>query len=208
METQASPNERSRACDSDTESTHPLKSNLKLRSNLFPSIGKYKTRLHRQISGAPALKKYLAEVTPRTEFAAAARKHLQPWQQAQLAYELPCSECGATPEGPVRTASGLELQFRCPRGLCQDSRSFARTVDLGVALIERVRQRFGGDVSMIASSALCKWSHAVGEGSSPLAPTTQRPIRMSRTQHYLYRFETLPRLSAIVNACLLKLLEE
>jgi hypothetical protein len=164
--------------------------------------------LYRQINGAPALKKYLAEVAPQTELATAARKHLQPWQQAQLAYELPCSECGATPEGPVRTSGGLELQFRCPRGLCQDSRSFARTVDLSVGLIEKALQNFGGDVSMIAGRALWQWSQLVGDGIRPLEPTIQRPIRMTRTQHYLYRFETLPRLSAVMNACLLKLLEE
>jgi hypothetical protein len=192
----------------DTASTTREKSNLKLRSNLFPKRGNGQTRLEYQISGAAALKKYLMQIAPGADIAAAARQHLLPWQQAQLAYELPCSECGGIPEGPVRTSKGVEVEFRCPRGQCGNSRGFSLTVDLSIELVQQVSQRIGGDVFALIGMAFCDYSQVVGQGSSPSAPTIQRPIRVTRTQHYLYSIETLPRVSAIANACVLKLLEQ
>jgi hypothetical protein len=138
----------------------------------------------------------------------AARVYLRPWQQAQLAYELPCSECGAIPEGPVRTPGGIELDFRCPRGHCDNSRGFALIVDLSLDFVQRAAQRSGGDVFARIGRGFCEWSQSVGAGSPPSKPTIQRPIRVNRTMHYLYSLESLPQVSAIMNACLLKLLEQ
>lgn len=200
--------EKSPACVLDTGSTERKRSNLKLRSNLFPGQGNGATALKYQISGAAALKKYLVQLAPGSDLAAAARLHLRPWQQAQLAYELPCSECGAVPEGPVRTPTGIELEFRCPRGRCGNARAFSLTVDLSLELVQAAMRRFGIDAFAVIGRAFCDWSQRVGSGGPPSAPTIQRPIRVNRTQYYLYSMETLPRVSAIANACLLKLLEQ
>src|SRR5260370_28753118 len=127
MAAAAKSTERSRDYVLDIVSVDRRRSNVKLRSNVFSSAGKFRAAFPQQINGAAALKKYLAVIAPHTEPSAAARHHLQPRQQAQLAYELPCSECGAIPEGPVRTPEGIELHFRCPRSECREARSVEPT---------------------------------------------------------------------------------
>ena len=207
MATTAKSTERSRDYVLDIASADRRKSNVKLRSNVFPSAGKFRAAFPQQINGAAALKKYLAVIAPHTEPSAAARHHLQPRQQAQLAYELPCSECGAIPEGPVRTPEGIELHFRCPRSECREARTAARTVDLSVEIMNHLSTRFGSTLWAEVMRAINNWAASAGDGIAPSGRTFQRPIRLTRTQFYLYRYETLPRLSAIVNSCLIKALE-
>ncbi len=86
--------------------------------------------------------------------------------------------------------------------------SFSRFVDISIDLIDRGLERFGGDASTLAGRALRDWARMVEVGIPLSCPTTQRVIRLTRTQRYLYEFETLAGLSAIVNACLMRLLEQ
>lgn len=206
METVAPNSAKLHDSATDITSESRFRSNLRLRSNLFPNKEPFLTRLPQQIRGAPALKKYLAKYLP--ESLAAARHYLTPWQQAQLAYEVPCAKCGGLPEGLVRTSNGIEVEFRCPKGQCLEARGIARTVDLNCELITRGIQRFGGDASILAATALVKFSRIVQSAEPPPEPTFPRPIRLTRTQYYLYGFMTLPQFSAIVHECLLRLMEE
>lgn len=176
---------------------------------MFPNTERYKDRLPQQIRGAAALKKYLALVAPGEPLPRAAREWLSPAQQCQLAYEVPCARCGAVPEGLVRVGSTREVQFRCPRGICHAGRSFARCVDIEVRLLNNLSSRFGPgtEISSIAQRALRAWAGEAGHGEPPAGQTIQRPIRLTATQYYMYEFETLPGLSAILNVCLRKLWE-
>lgn len=76
-------------------------------------------------------------------------------------------------------------------------------------MVNRGLRRFGGDVSNLVQRALANLprgtdghSHAVGD------PTRLRqfPVRLSRTQYYLYGRLGIPRLSQIVSASLRELL--
>jgi hypothetical protein len=197
------PNERSRVSDSVTTSNLRLRSNLRLHSNLFPITDPFRERLPGQISGAGALRKYLDRAAANVPFEMAARERLCPWQQAQLAYELGCEDCHAIPEGRIRTANGPRIEFRCPRGACDRRRSFARIINIDVALLERILQRFGPDFSAIVQKALYAYAAKVGVGQSLESRDVQMPVRVTPTQYYLFQFETLLTLSRIVHACLL-----
>ncbi len=67
-----------------------MRSNVRLRSNVFPSghLG-----LHLQVRGRPALKKLLQRLGPgRSESDGARILNLKPRQVAELAWEIPCSQ--------------------------------------------------------------------------------------------------------------------
>jgi hypothetical protein len=142
------------------------------------------------------------------EFRLAARLYLTQWQQAQLAFETLCGECRSLPEGPVRTSRGLEVQFRCPRDTCSEAHGLSLFADLNVHIVDRGLLRFGGDPSSLAATALRKFSQDVEKGINPPTPTFQIPIRLTRTQYYLYKFVGLSQFSAIAHECLLRLMEE
>lgn len=166
-------------------------------------------RLPQQIRGAAAIKKLLARQFPGMDASAAARLiSLTPWQQAQIAYEVPCAECGGLPEGPVRTPDGIEVQFRCPKGKCKETVNFSLRADLNRNILDRGLSRFGGDPSTLVGAALRKFSQAVKEGVIPPGPLFPVLIRLTRTQYYLFMSATIRQFSAVVHECLLRLVEE
>jgi hypothetical protein len=173
-----------------------------LRSNLFgPS--RTLANVGIEVRGAPALRKYLDRVAPGVPRNIAVREHLRPWQQAQIAYELGCETCGALPEGRVRTPDGDRIEFRCPSGFCEHSRSRARIINVDINVLERFRARYGWDISPIIQRALYRFSVPMASGRSLGERWTQMPVRLSPTQYYLYNFESLLGLSELVHACLL-----
>ena len=194
---------KSHQSDSDTTSANGSVSNLRLRSNLFPSLSVWPGKVGMEISGAVALRKHLLRVAPGIPEQVAAREHLRPWQQAQLAYELPCQKCGAFPEGRVRTREGYIIDFRCPSGTCEYRAARAVLIQIDIAIFGRFQARYGFDISDAVQKALFAFSATVGTGQPLGDRVTQRPVQLTPTQYYLYKFEPLPALSQIVHACLL-----
>jgi hypothetical protein len=198
---------RSLESDSDTTSAARAKSNVRLRSNVFPTFGTYSPRVPEQIRGVSALKKYLSLQAPGVPLSIAARQHFTPWQQAELAYELGCSECHSIPEGRVRANGVPRIDFRCPRGTCGSTQPLALIIDLEVALLERLQSKHGLDIAPVVQKALYAHAMQAAQGLELDRPVVQRPIRLTRTQYYLFRSEPLPSFSRIVKSCLLALEE-
>jgi hypothetical protein len=174
-----------------------------LLSNVFLSPGKDHSRIGVEIRGAPALRKYLQQIASGLPVETAAREKLRPWQQAQLAYELGCNRCGALPEGRVRSGEGDRIEFRCPRGTCGYSSSRALTINIDIEVLERYRRKYGFDISGAVQKAVSAFADLVGPGLPPGPKCTQMPVRLTSTQFYLMKFESIQSASQIVHACLL-----
>src|SRR5437867_1926484 len=122
-----------------------MQSNVRLRSNVFLS-GHPEMRL--QVRGRPALKKLLTRLAPGMSESDAARiLRLKPRQLAELAWEIPCVDCGAVPEGPVLRGQIETVEFRCPRGVCSPRDLKGSLVALDLEMVNEGLRRLGGDVS-------------------------------------------------------------
>jgi hypothetical protein len=184
-----------------------MRSNVRLRSNVFPSD---RPELQLQVRGRPALKIHLRWKAPGMgEAEAGAHLKLKPRQVAELAWEIPCSRCGAMPEGPV-LHNGIEaVEFRCPLGKCEERKFSGTFVNLNLDFVNHALERFGGSVSDVVRRALADLPPEIGIGrhdAEHAARMRQFSVRLTRTQYYFYGRLGIPRLSRIVNACLCRLL--
>jgi hypothetical protein len=130
-------------------------------------------------------------------------------QLAELAWEIPCSHCGAMPEGPVLRDAIETVEFRCPFRTCEDKRSTGVLVNLNLNLVNQGLSRFHGDINELLQQALADLPSeaAIGvHGLENAESMRQFPIRLTRTQYYLYGRLGLPRLSRIANAGLRRIL--
>ena len=193
--------EKSHRSGLDTELAPRITSNLRLISNVYPSQAGYESKIHQQIRGGKALRAYLTSTAAGMDVPTAAGRFLTPTQQAQLACETNCMECGVIPEGPVRG----EIQVRCPSSTCSTSKTFARFVNINLDLLQIATRQFAGDYSAAIKKALALGNRGESFGHSP-PDWRQIPVRLTRTQHYLYGLEPVMQFSSRVDTLLRRLL--
>lgn len=185
-----------------------MRSNVRLRSNVYPSDHH---DLFFQVRGRPALKALLRWKAPgMAEAEAAARLNLRLRQAAELAWEIPCSHCGSMPEGPVLRHGAEAVEFRCPMGTCAQTEFGGAFVNLSLDIVDQGLRRFGGDISGLVQHAL---GDLPPEKRTALLDTQDDParmrqfsVRLTRTQYYLYGRLGIPRFSRIANAGLRRIL--
>ena len=83
----------------------------------------------------------------------ASRILLTPRQIAESAWQVPCT-CGAIPEGPVRSTTQIDIEFRCPNGHCESTNYRNRLCLLDIALVDRCTKVFGMDIRAVVTKAL------------------------------------------------------
>jgi hypothetical protein len=86
---------------------------------------------------------------------------------------------------------------------CQHSSYRPLPINVDIGVLERFQSRYGSDISEPARRALEAFAPSVGDGVSLGDRYTQRPIRFTLTQYYLFKSLTIPDFSKIVHACLL-----
>jgi hypothetical protein len=147
-----------------------LRSNISIRSNVFVRVSSDPVQdkeFLSQIRGREAILKLLHRIAPDQDSRQVARKYLSKNQLAEVAWQAPCAICGALPEGPVQRTTGLEIQFRCPRGTCPTGSLIPRTVLLDVHLIRRITDKFGMPIPKILPSALQEYDQTIPRISAP-----------------------------------------
>lgn len=133
------------------------KPNITIRSNVFvrDSAELRSDRIFiAQVRGRSALLHLLKRIEPNSDLAVTAQKYLTRTQLAEVAWQAPCSICGAFPEGPVTHHGTLEVQFRCPRSTCSASELLPRTVVLSLDLVRRCSDVFKKPIGEIVQDAL------------------------------------------------------
>ena len=183
-----------------------MRSNVRLRSNVFPSN---RPDWLFQVRGRPALRALLQWKAPGMgEAEAAALLRLRPRQVAELAWQIPCSQCDAMPEGSVSHLGSEAIEFRCPLGRCEDTSPRGALVNLDLELVNWGLSKFGCDISGLVQKALADLPpvEVAGPADDP-ARLRQFAVRLTRTQHYLYGRLGIPKLCQIVNASLRRVLE-
>lgn len=187
-----------------------MKSNIKLRSN----VHLYNSQaFKREVRGRAALLKLLRSELPQlSEMEAARQLDLKPRQRAQLAWDIPCSECGAVPEGPVRAGGEVLLTFRCPRTRCalNSGRGAAQTgkfVNLSLELVNMGLRRFGGDASTLLQRALNVAQLRGVDQNWEARDARQFTVRLTRTHDYTFHHESFREFSARANAALKQFLK-
>jgi hypothetical protein len=141
-----------------------------------------------QVRGHKAISLLLSSLMPGQDAQVAARKLLTARQLSEVAWQVRCV-CGAFPEGPVTTATGVEIKFRCPRGSCVPSNFRPRMVYLQRSLVHDVVSAFGKTLSEIVERAL-----ALGElptRSSALGERSPFPVRLTLSQNVMVTDEQI-----------------
>lgn len=184
-----------------------MRSNVRLRSNVFPSD---RPELQFQVRGRSALKTQLQSKAPDMgEAEAGALLKLKPRQVAELAWEIPCSHCGAMPEGPVLHHGSETVEFRCPLGKCEQRKFSGTFVNLNLDMVNQAFGRFGGSISDMVQQALADLPPEAGPGlhdREDPARMRQFSVRLTRTQYYFYGRLGIPQLSVIASAGLRRML--
>jgi len=165
------------------------KSNITVRSNVF-------VRKHaelkddigfiRQVRGRSALLKLLGRIPSQAGTLLFRDKRLSQRQIAELAWEVPCAECGAIPEGPVTRMGHEEIEFRCPRGRCGQANLRGRTVLLDQDLVHRVLSGSTTSLTDVVQLALKEY---IPETRTSFVQTSLKrrfSIRVTLSQHYFF----------------------
>jgi hypothetical protein len=141
----------------------------------------------RQVRGRVALMRLLAAVAPGSTLEAAARRYLEPWQRAELDWQVRCVECGAFPLGITRCNGTIGFEFRCPLGVCPQSRAH-RLVRLDLNVVGRFARRVIAPTHVAAVQSLFNDGRIVptpGYGQDGGADLRPYPARMSWTDYYV-----------------------
>lgn len=162
------------------------KTNVTIRSNVFIRSGaelRSDYTFISQVRGRNALMHLLRRLGPSGDVLSTARKYLTRTQLAQVAWQSPCSICGAYPEGPVTRAGSLEIQFRCPRKTCSASEFLPHTVVLSLDLIRRCSDVFKQPIGEIVQDAL-RMQRAVPQELPSKAIRVAVVVRLTLSQRY------------------------
>jgi hypothetical protein len=166
-----------------------MKPNIIVRPNVYvrssPDLTKDRTFLL-QVRGRKALVKLLRRVSPSSDLQAAARAYLSQRQVAELAWDVPCADCGEFPEGAVRSNGHEEIQFRCPKQRCPSQHIVGRRVLLDPELVEPLIRTLGESLTELAGLALAGY-----QKSTTLEPTSHKPRRpytigVTMSQNYFF----------------------
>lgn len=174
--------------NSDSLITLMTRSNITIRSNVFvrndPEL-RNDPSFTAQVRGRNALSTLLRRLEPNGEAFATARTWLTRSQLAQVAWQSPCSICGAFPEGPVTRDGKLEIQFRCPRKTCTSSEFQPRIVVLSLELVRRCSDVFKKQLSEIIQDALAVEGVAP-EDTPSKGPRVPVVVRLTLAQRYFH----------------------
>jgi len=165
-----------------------LTSNLTIRPNVFPrkdtDVSNDK-RFIAQVRGRRALLKLLDHIRPGGRIEDAGDMGLSHRQLAELAWDLPCSDCGCNSLGPVLKDGKEVIEFRCPRGSCENEPLVGRMVLLPLRLVEQAIEREGRTLSEIVKDALTVYEQGY---KLPLVNFDEQrpfPVRLTLTQSIL-----------------------
>jgi hypothetical protein len=165
------------------------KSNITVRSNVFVrkhSELKDDVAFIQQVRGRSALLKLLGRIPSQSGTVLFRDRRLSQRQIAELAWEVPCAECGAIPEGPVTRMGHEEIEFRCPRGRCGQVNLRGRTVLLDPDLVQRAIAGSTRSLTEVVQLALKEFTP---EDRASFVQTSLKrpfPIRVTLSQHYFY----------------------
>lgn len=106
-----------------------------------------------QVRGRGAIRLLLQRLAKDQDHKIASRILLTPRQIAESAWQVPCT-CGAIPEGPVRSTTQIDIEFRCPNGHCESTNYRNRLCLLDIALVDRCTKVFGMDIRAVVTKAL------------------------------------------------------
>jgi len=166
------------------------RSNVALFSNVYlrdASQLSADDRFQKQVRGRVALKHLLAAVAPGSTLEAAARRYLEPWQRAELDWQVRCIGCGAFPLGTTRCNGTSVFDFRCPLGVCPQARAH-RLVRLDFDVVSRFARQVIAPTHVAALQSLLNDGRIVPtpgyvrDGHADLRPY---PARMSWTDYYV-----------------------
>lgn len=160
--------------------------NISIRSNVFVRNGtelRSDSAFIAQVRGRNALLQLLKHLEPNGNLLPTARKYLSRPQLAQVAWQSPCSICGAFPEGPVTRDGTLAIQFRCPRKICSVSEFLPQTVVLSLDLVRRSSDVFKKPISEIIQDAL-KAQPPVPEEQPSKGSRVPVVVRLTLAQRY------------------------
>jgi len=165
------------------------RSNVALFSNVYlrdASPLSADARFQKQVRGRDALRQLLTEVAPGSDLEAAARRYLEPWQRAELDWQVRCVVCGAFPLGITRCNGKSVFEFRCPLGVCPQARAH-RLVRLDFDVVSRFARHVIAPTHVAALQNLLNdgrivpTTEYVQDGQADLRPY---PARMSWTDYY------------------------
>lgn len=168
------------------------RSNVALFSNVYlrdASSLSADANFQKQVHGRVALMRLLAALAPGSTLEAAARRYLEPWQRAELDWQVRCVECGAFPLGITRCNGASTFEFRCPLGVCPQACAH-RLVLLDFKVVSRFARR------VVAPTHVAALQRLLSDGNIAPTPGYVRddgadlrpyPARMSWTDYYVLR---------------------
>jgi hypothetical protein len=140
-----------------------------------------------QVRGRTALLKLLGRISSVSDVLVSARACLSQRQVAELVWEVPCAECGALPEGAITRMGHEEVEFRCPKGKCEQSKLRGRTVLLDPELVEQATSHGGKPLSEVIQDALKQYRKETSQTVLSESNGKRRfTIRIPLSQHYFF----------------------
>jgi hypothetical protein len=166
-----------------------MNANITIRPNVFirssTELSKDSNFLQ-QVRGRNALLTVLRRISPSLDLQSAARTYLSQRQVAELAWDVPCADCGEFPEGAVKRNSKFEIEFRCPKQRCPSRHLIGRTIPLDPELVEQLMKSFGEGITQLAAVALAGYQKSTNAQFAPA--TSRRPytIGLTSSQNYFF----------------------
>jgi hypothetical protein len=133
------------------------KPNITVRPNVFVRNSGELEKDHdfiQEIRGRNALLLIIERLRPGRDALAGAKSLFSQRQVSELVWDLPCVDCGAYPEGPVRKSGTEDIEFRCPIGRCKVNRYRGRTVLLDSQLVRKAVAQFGRPLTELVQFVL------------------------------------------------------
>ena len=167
-----------------------MKPNITVRSNVFvrsQSELREDSDFIAQVRGRTALLRLLSRISSLSDALMSARACLSQRQVAEIAWEVPCAQCGALPEGAITRMGHEEVEFRCPKGKCEQSKLRGRTILLDPELVQEVTSRWGKPLNEVTQEVLRQYRKESSKGVLSES-TGKRPftIRITLSQHYFF----------------------
>ena len=167
-----------------------MKPNITVRSNVFvrsQSELREDSDFIAQVRGRTALLRLLSRISSLSDALMSARACRSQRQVAEIAWEVPCAECGALPEGAIIRMGHEEVEFRCPKGKCEQSKLRGRTILLDPQLVQQATSRSGKPLNEVIQDVLRQYRKESSKGVLSES-TGKRPftIRITLSQHYFF----------------------
>lgn len=166
-----------------------MKPNITVRPNVFIRSSTELSKDHEfllQVRGRKALLNVLRRISPSSDLQSAARAHLSQRQAAELAWDVPCADCGEFPEGAVRRNGREEIQFRCPKQRCPSRQLVGRRVLLDPDIVDPLISSLGESLIELTRVALADYQKL----TTPQLPAhkPRRPYTIGLTASHNYFF--------------------